>query len=125
MDDLFSLLDSDDNDPNSPTFRSMLLLQVNRLKDSSDPLDKQLRSYLLSIIKDKGYSEETWINEIEEVELIHRLVKKGKSVNSAVDMVAEKSKRDKLTLQQKYAEYEKALVEIDQIFQNPGSSDPF
>ena len=125
MDDLFSLLDSDDNDQNSPTFRSMLLLQVNRLKDSSDPLDKQLRSYLLSIIKDKGYSEETWINEIEEVELIHRLVKKGKSVNSAVDMVAEKSKRDKLTLQQKYAEYEKALVEIDQIFQNPGSSDPF
>ncbi len=124
MDDLLSLLGSEDNEQSSPTFRNMLLLQVSRLKDSSDPLDQQLRNYLLSIIKDKGYSEETWINEIEEVELIHRLVKKGKSVSSAVDSVAEKSKRDKQTLQEKYAEYEKALIEIDQIFQEPGSKDP-
>lgn len=123
MDDLFSLIDSEDNDQNSPTFRSMLLLQVNRLKESSDPLDKQLRNYLLSIIKDRGYSEENWIKEIEEVELIHRLVKQGKSVSSAVNIVAQKSKRDKQTLEQKYVEYEKALVEIDQIFQKPGSAD--
>lgn len=124
MEDLFSLLGSEDNDQSSPTFRNMLLLQVSRLKDSSDPLDKQLRNYLLSIIKDRGYSEESWINEIEEVELIHRLVKKGTSVSSAVDMVAEKSKYDKQTLQDKYAEYEKALIEIDQIFQEPGPKDP-
>lgn len=124
MEDLFSLLGSEDNDQSSPTFRNMLLLQVSRLKDSSDPLDKQLRNYLLSIIKDRGYSEESWINEIEEVELIHRLVKKGTSVSSAVDMVAEKSKHDKQTLQDKYAEYEKALIEIDQIFQEPGPKDP-
>ena len=56
--------------------------------------------------------------------MIHRLVKKGRSVSSAVEIVAERSKRDKHTLQQKYAEYEKALVEIDQIFQKPGPRDP-
>lgn len=100
-----------------PSFKNMLLAQINRLNKSNDLLDKQLRSYLINVIKDKSSRQEGWIVEIEEVEQIHRLVKNGKSVDSAVDIVAAKSKSSRSTLQDKYTDYKDALVEIDQIFQ--------
>lgn len=100
-----------------PTFKNMLMAQIVRLNNSNDLLDKQLRSYLISIIKDKSYQQENWIAEIEEVEQIHRLVKNGKPVSTAVEIVAKKSKNSFSTLQNKYSEYKDALVEIDQIFQ--------
>ncbi len=99
-----------------PSLKNMLLAQINRLDKSNDLLDKQLRSYLINIVKDKSNRQEGWIAEIEEVEHIHRLVKNGKSVDSAVDIVATKSKRRRSALQEKYAEYKDALDEIDQIF---------
>ena len=119
MVDLSSLFDPEDNDRTSPSFRNMLLTQLSRLKDSTDPLDTQLRNYLLSVIRDKGFSEESWISEIEEMEQIHRLVKKGHPVSAAVDAVAATSARDRQTLLKTYGEYEKTLTEIDQIFQPP------
>lgn len=115
MIDLSSLLDHEDNREGS-TFKNMLLLQIRRLNKSIDPLDRQLRTYLISIIKDSGKGQGSWMAEIEEVEQIHRLVKNGKSVSTAVDIVAEKSKRSKSMLQDKYAEYRETLIEIDQIF---------
>ena len=116
MDDLFSLMDSDGENSDDPSFKNMLLIQISKLKNSNDPLDKQLRSYLLSIIKDKGSTQQSWLAEIEEVEKIHKLVKKGNSLNSAIDFVAKTSKHSKSSLQEIYAEYEDALKEIDQIF---------
>lgn len=100
-----------------PSFKNMLLSQINRLNKSDDLLDKQLRSYLINLIKDKSRQPEGWIVEIEEVEQIHRLVKKGKSLDSAADIVAAKSKRSRSALKDKYAEYKDALEEIEQIFQ--------
>ena len=117
MVDLTSLLGSETTPAKEPTFRNMLLAQIRRLNKSTDPLDQQLRNHLVSLIRDKGYLQAGWIAEIEEVEQIHRLVKSGKSVSSAVDIVAQKSKLARSTLQDKYAEYKDALVEIDQIFQ--------
>lgn len=122
MVDLSSLLNSEDNNQ-SPAFKKLLLTQISRLKDSNDPLDKQLRSYLISIIKDKDYSQDSWIAEIEEVEQIHRLVKNGEPVSSAVDIVAKKSTRDKRTLLDKYAEYRDELIKIEQIFQESPAKD--
>ena len=116
MVDLSSLLSPDENNK-GPSFKKMLLTQISKLKDSNDPLDQQLRSYLLSIIKDKDYSEDSWIAELEEVEQIHRLVKSGTSLSSAVDIVAKTSKRSKSVLLEKYAEYKDELVNIEQIFQ--------
>ena len=117
MVDLSSLLGPEESNDKDPSFKKLLLTQISRLKDSTDPLDKQLRTYLLSVIKDKDYSEDSWIAELEEVEQIHRLVKSGKSVSSAADIVAKKSKRTKTMLQEKYAEYKDELVNIEQIFQ--------
>ncbi len=123
MVDQSSPFSSEDNNKKDPTFNNMLLAQISRLNKSTDPLDKQLLNYLISIIKDKGYQQEGWIAEIEEVEQIHKLVKNGESVSSAVDIVAKKSKRTKSTLQDKYAEFKKALAEIDQIFQESRTND--
>lgn len=123
VDQSFLMSPEDDNNK-VPSFKNLLLMHIGRLKKSNDPLDKQLRKYLIGIIKDKRYSQATWIAEIEEVEQIHRLVKKGRSVNSAVEIVAEKSTRDKLTLQDKYSEYQETLLEIDQIFQESRTEDP-
>lgn len=117
MVDLTSLLGSETTTTKEPTFKNMLLAQIRRLNKSTDPLDQQLRNHLVSLLRDKGYLQAGWIAEIEEVEQIHRLVKSGKSVSSAVDIVAKKSKHPRSTLQDKYAEYKDALVEIDQIFQ--------
>ncbi len=81
-----------------PSFKNMLLSQINRLNKSNDLLDKQLRSYLINVIKDRSRQQEGWFVEIEEVEQIHRLIKKGKSVDSAVDIVATESKRSRSAL---------------------------
>ncbi len=123
MVDQSSLFSSGDNNKKDPTFKNLLLVQIRRLNKSTDPLDKQLLNYLISVIKDKGYLQESWIAEIEEVEQIHKLVKNGKSVSSAVDIVAKKSKRTKSTLQDQYAEFKNALAEIDQIFQESRTKD--
>lgn len=98
------------------TFKHMLLEQIRRLSKSTDMFDKQLQHHLISIINDKSYPQASWIAEIEEVEQIHRVVKSGKSVSSAVDIIARKSKRARSTLQGKYAGYKDTLIEIDQIF---------
>ena len=97
----------------------MLLTQIGRLNKSKDGLDRQLRTYLISVIKDRSYPQDSWIEEIEEVEQIHRLVKRGETESSAAAIVAEKSKHSHSALQKRYAEYRDALVEIDQIFQEP------
>ena len=100
-----------------PSFKNMLLSQINRLDKSNDLLDKQLRSYLINVIKDRSRQQEGWFAEIEEIEQIHRLVKKGKPVDCAADIVAMESKHSRSVLQDRYAEYKDALEEIDQIFQ--------
>ena len=124
MVDLSSLLDLEDKNIKGPTFKKMLLVQVNRLSKSDDPLDQQLRSHLISIIKEKGDSQESWIAEIEAVEQIHRLIKKGQSVESAVAVVAKQSNYSESILQTKYDEYKDALTEIEQIFTKPKTKDP-
>lgn len=117
MADPTNLLDPEGNNQEGSTFKIMLLIQIKRLSTSTDPLDRQLRNYLISIVKDKGYQQKSWITEIEEMEQIHKLIKSGKSVGSAVDIVEKKSKSPGSKLQDKYAEYKVALTEIDQIFQ--------
>lgn len=102
-----------------PTLKNMLLAQIGRLDKSKDDLDRQLRTYLINVIKDRNYPQDSWIGEIEEVEQIHRLVKKGDTVNSAAATVAKKSTHSQTDLQKRYEEYRDALVEIDQIFQKP------
>ena len=102
-----------------PTLKNMLLTQIGRLNKSKDGLDRQLRTYLISVIKDRSYPQDSWIEEIEEVEQIHRLVKRGETESSAAAIVAEKSTHSHSALQKRYAEYRDALVEIDQIFQEP------
>ena len=116
MTDQSSRLSPEKETNKGPTFRNMLLTQINRLKKSTDPVDRQLRNYLISIIKDKSYLEESWMAEIEDVEQIHRLVKNGESLTAAVDVIAKKSKLTKNELRDKYAEYKDALIEIDEIF---------
>jgi len=75
MVDLSSLFGSEAGDTNEPTFKNMLLAHIRRLNKSTDPFDQQLRNHLISVVKDKGYLQSSWIAEIEEVEQIHRLVK--------------------------------------------------
>ena len=41
-----------------PSFKNMLLSQINRLNKSNDLLDKQLRSYLINLIKEEKISPE-------------------------------------------------------------------
>ena len=101
----------------------MLLVQISRLSKSDDPLDQQLVSHLMSIVQEKGPSQDSWIAEVEEMEQIHRLVKKGHSLQSAVAVVARESERSESTLQHKYEEYKDALVEIEQIFTKPKPKD--
>lgn len=117
MVDLSSIPDDEDNNK-EPTFKNMLLTQIGRLRKSTDPLDQQLLNYLMSIIQDKGFLQKSWIAEIEEAEQVHRLVKNGKSVGSAIDIVANRSQYSKSALHDKYEEYKNALIEIDQIFKD-------
>ena len=100
-----------------PTLKNLLLAQIGRLDKSKDDLDRQLRTYLINVIKDRNYPQDSWIGEIEEVEQIHRLVKIGETVNSAAATVAQKSLNSPTALQKRYEEYRDTLVEIDQIFQ--------
>ncbi len=124
MVDISSLLGLENNDIKGPTFKKMLLVQVNRLSKSDDPLDQQLRSHLISLIEEKGDSQESWIAEIEAVEQIHRLIKKGQSLESAVAVVAKQSKYSESKLQSKYDEYKDALTEIEQLFTKPKTIEP-
>lgn len=105
-----------------PTLKNMLLAQIGRLDKSQDDLDRQLRTYLIRIIKDGNYPQDSWIGEIEEVEQIHRLVKNGTTVDAASATVAKNSQHSHVTLQKRYEEYRDALMEIDQIFQEPPST---
>ena len=105
-----------------PTLKNMLLAQIGRLDNSKDDLDRQLRTYLINVIKDRNYPQDSWIGEIEEVEQIHRLVKKGETVSSAAAIAAKKSTHSQTALQKRYEEYRDALLEIDQIFHKPPST---
>jgi hypothetical protein len=105
-----------------PTLKNMLLAQIGRLDKSRDDLDRQLRTYLINVIKDRNYPQDSWIGEIEEVEQVHRLVKNGETVNAAAAAVAKQSNHSRVALQKRYEEYRNALMEIDQIFQEPPSS---
>jgi hypothetical protein len=107
------------NTMKEPTLKNMLLAQIGRLDKSQDDLDRQLRTYLIKIIKDGNYPQDSWIGEIEEVEQIHRLVKNGTTVDAATATVAKNSQHSHVTLQKRYEEYKDALMEIDQIFQGP------
>ena len=100
----------------------MLLTQIGRLDKSKDDLDRQLRRYLINVVKDRSYPQDSWIAEIEEVEHIHRLVKKGETVSAAAATVAKKSKCSRVALQKRYEEYRDAFMELDQIFQQSPSN---
>ena len=53
-----------------PTLKNMVLAQIDRLDNSNDDLDRQSRTYLNNVIKDRNYPQDSWIGEIEEVEQV-------------------------------------------------------
>ena len=74
-----------------PTLKNMVLAQIDRLDNSNDDQDRQSRTYLNNVIKDRNYPQDSWIGEIEEVEQILRLVKKAEAVRSTAAALAKKS----------------------------------
>ena len=106
-----------------PSFRNMLLVQISRLNSSINPLDIQLKEFLISTVTDTACLQEEWIKELTEVEKVHKLVKEGMPECSALDIVAKNSKRTTKAIQDQYAEYKDTLIEIDAIFQDLANND--